>query len=164
VSISSIDLIPFLWRFHRVHHMDTHVDVTTSLRFHPIELTISYMVKAVWILIWGPSVLAYVVFEAGITAYAQFHHSAIDFPDRIERLIRWVHMTPRLHAGHHTVSLRTRDANYSTIFLIWDRLFRTLREPNRSELKKLGLPLGRETYMSFVELIKTPFKRHSMGS
>jgi len=150
-------LVPFLWRFHRVHHMDTHVDVTTALRFHPIELALSSLAKSTWILVWGPSLVAFLIFEAGITTYSLFHHSSIDLPDKVEKFVRLIHMTPRVHASHHTVSMRTRDANYSTIFLVWDRLFRTFQEPAYEEIKKLGLPEGRETYMSFKRLLLTPF-------
>lgn len=151
--------VGFLWRFHSVHHTDTHVDVTTSLRFHFGELTLSALAKATWILAWGPSMVGFILFEAGITAYSQFHHSNIDLPDPLERALRWVHMTPRLHAGHHAVSGRTRDANYSTVFLVWDRIFRTLIEPTKDELSKLGLSTGRETYLSFPVLLKTPLVR-----
>lgn len=149
--------VPFLWRFHKPHHIDTEVDVTTSLRFHPGELLLSYGMKAIWILIWGPSLVSFMIFEAGVTAYSQFHHSNIDFSDVWEKRLRWIHMTPRLHASHHTVSLRTRSANYSTIFLLWDRIFGTLREPAPVEMKELGLLEGRRTYLSPVEFIKAPF-------
>ncbi|TBR22206.1 sterol desaturase family protein, partial [bacterium] len=91
--------VGFLWRFHRAHHSDTHVDVSTSLRFHFGELALSGGLKALWILAWGPSPAAFLVFEAAITACAQFHHANIDFPDAVERLIRSVLMTPRLHAA-----------------------------------------------------------------
>jgi len=151
--------IPFLWRFHQMHHMDTQVDVTTSLRFHPGELFLAYCAKAVWILVWGPSLFAFLIFEAAITAYSQFHHSNIDFSDKVERLIRIFHMTPRLHAAHHTVTIRTRDANYSTIFLIWDRLFRTLRDATPEELKRLGLPKGRDVYLSPKSYLLIPFQK-----
>lgn len=151
--------IPFLWRFHRAHHTDTHVDVTTALRFHPGELLLSYGAKSLWILLWGPSIAGFMIFEAGITAYAQWHHSNIDFPDLVERKLRWIHMTPRLHAGHHTVSLRTRDANFSTIFLVWDRLFGTLREVDFEEMKELGLEQGRKTHLSPREFLTVPFHR-----
>jgi len=150
-------MVPFLWRFHKAHHIDTHVDVTTSLRFHPGELFISYAVKAIWIIIWGPSLVGFLVFEAGITAYAQFHHSNIDLPDFWEKKIRWLHMTPRLHTGHHTVSLRTRDANYSTIFLLWDRIFGTLKEPDREEMKFLGISEGQKNDLSALAFMKAPF-------
>lgn len=148
---------PFLWRFHKPHHIDTHVDVTTALRFHPGELFLSYGMKAIWILVWGPSFLGYMIFETAITAYSQFHHSNIDLADPWERRLRWLHMTPRLHASHHTVSWRTRSANYSTIFLVWDRLFGTLREPDNEEMKTLGLAEGRKTYLSPPAFLKTPF-------
>jgi len=153
--------VPFLWRFHRVHHVDTHVDVTTSLRFHPGELFLSYFAKTIWIFFWGPSILGYLLFETGISAYSQFHHSNIDFSDPLERKLRWIHMTPRVHASHHTVSLRSRDANFSTIFLVWDRIFKTFREPDFEEMKQLGLPEGRDTYLSPLEFLTAPFKRQT---
>lgn len=148
--------VPLLWRFHRAHHSDTHVDVTTSLRFHFGELAISGGLKAFWILAWGPSPLAFLVFEAAITAFAQFHHANIDLPEPVERFVRLVHMTPRLHAAHHTVSLRSRDANYATIFLWWDRLFGSFAEADPEELKTLGLQEGRTTDLSYAALWAAP--------
>ncbi len=148
--------IPFLWRFHQVHHMDTAVDVTTSLRFHPGELILSYFAKSVWILVWGPSMIGFVLCEIGITAFSQFHHANIDLGDKWEKRIRAVHMTPRVHASHHTVTPRTREANYSTIFLIWDKIFGTLKEPDVEEMKELGLPVGRDIYLNFFKIMKAP--------
>lgn len=150
--------IPFLWRFHRMHHSDTQVDVTTSLRFHPGELLLSYLAKTFWVLFWGPSPAGFILFEAAITAYAQFHHSNIDFPDAFEKKLRWIHMTPRLHASHHTVTLRSRDANFSTIFLIWDKIFGTFKEPDFEEMKELGLPEGRGAYLSPLDFLTAPFR------
>jgi sterol desaturase/sphingolipid hydroxylase (fatty acid hydroxylase superfamily) len=149
-------VIPFLWRFHRGHHYDTHVDVSTSLRFHTGELLLSGLMKSTWILLWGPSAVAFAIFESGITAFAQFHHANIDFPDPIEKALRWVHMTPRLHAAHHTVTFRSRDANYSTIFLIWDYMFGTFQEADYKELEQLGIKEGRDRDLSFWALLKSP--------
>ena len=149
--------VPLLWRFHKVHHADTHVDVTTALRFHPGELFFSGFAKAAWILIWGPSLWAFAIFEIGISVYAHFHHSNIDLPDRVEKFIRWIHLTPRLHASHHTVKNRTRNGNFSTIFSIWDRLFLTFKEPDFQEMEELGLPEGRDSYLSPFMLLKMPF-------
>jgi sterol desaturase/sphingolipid hydroxylase (fatty acid hydroxylase superfamily) len=109
--------------------------------------------------LWGPSLSAFMIFEAGITAYSQFHHSDIDFPDAVEEKLRWIHMTPRVHASHHTVSLRTRDANYSTIFSLWDRVFGTFQEPDSQEIKQLGLPEGREDVLSYKKMFGIPFSR-----
>jgi sterol desaturase/sphingolipid hydroxylase (fatty acid hydroxylase superfamily) len=150
--------VGFLWRFHRAHHYDTHVDVTTSLRFHFGELALSGGVKAFWLLAWGPSPAAFLLFEAAITAFAQFHHGNIDFPDPLERALRWVWMTPRLHAAHHTVALRSRDANYSTILLWWDRLFGSFAEADPAELKALGLAEGRTTDLSYAAFWAAPVR------
>jgi sterol desaturase/sphingolipid hydroxylase (fatty acid hydroxylase superfamily) len=149
--------VPFLWRFHKVHHVDTHVDVTTSLRFHPGELLISGGVKAVWILALGPSILAFSIFESAVSLASQFHHSNIDFSDRVENPLRKCFVTPRYHASHHTVCRRTGDANFSTIFIFWDKLFKTYREPDYEEMKTLGLERGREDYLSFATTLKGPF-------
>ena len=146
----------FFWRFHRAHHSDTHVDASTSLRFHLGELVLSTLAKTLWVLAWGPSVFAFTVFEAAITAFAQFHHANVDLPEPGERLVRLFHMTPRLHAAHHTVTLRTRDANFSTIFLWWDRLFGTFREADAGELAALGLPELRAGDLSWAAFLAAP--------
>ena len=152
--------VAFLWRFHKVHHVDTHVDITTSLRFHPGELMISAAFRAVWILIWGPSLWALVIFETSITMAAQFHHCNIDFPDGLEFAIRKLFVTPRYHAAHHTVGRRTGDANFSTIFIFWDKIFGTYRQPDYAEMQLLGLPEGRQDYLSFATTLKGPFTSH----
>lgn len=149
--------IGFLWRFHKVHHVDTHVDVTTSLRFHPGELFISSAFKALWVVVLGPSAVAFVVFESLLTLASQFHHSNIDFSDRTELRLRKIVVTPRYHASHHTVSRRTGDANFAAIFIIWDKLFASYREPDYEEMKMLGLERGRDTYLSFSKTLKAPF-------
>lgn len=148
---------PFLWRFHKVHHVDTHVDITTALRFHPCELLLSAVVKAIWILILGPTILSYTLFVTALTAAALFHHSNIDFPDRIETLVRSFFVTPRFHAAHHTVNKRTGNANFSAILIFWDKIFGTYQEPDYEEMKKLGLSRGRDTYLSFISTLKGPF-------
>ena len=150
--------IPFLWRFHKVHHVDTHVDVTTSLRFHPGELLISNLpVKAIWFFIWGPSLAAILIFQSALTAASQFHHSNIDLTDARENAIRKIIVTPRYHAAHHTVSKRTALANYGAIFIFWDKIFGSYRQPVKEELNTLGLSRGRETYLSYASALRGPF-------
>lgn len=148
-----------LWRFHKVHHVDTHVDVTTALRFHPGELFISAFAKGIWILLWGPSLWAFAVFEISISLAAQFHHANIDFPDPVERFLRLFIITPRFHTSHHTVERRTGDANFGTIFVVWDRVFGSYEEPDEKEMEILGLPEGRDNYLSFSAWLVEPFKR-----
>lgn len=156
--------VDFLWRFHKVHHVDTHVDVTTALRFHPGELVVSYAFKALWILVWGPSLWAFVIFEASVTLAAQFHHSNIRFPAKWEKQLRKIIVTPEFHTAHHTVTPRTGNANFSTIFIFWDHLFGTYREPDEEEMKTLGLPEGRDSYLSFREWFTAPFRKTNQAS
>ncbi len=150
--------IPILWRFHKVHHVDTHVDTTTSLRFHPGELAISFLFKAVWIVLWSPTLWAYTIFEASVTFSAQFHHTNIDFPDPIENTLRKVFVTPCYHTAHHTVNQRTGNNNFATIFILWDRLFSTYRLPDFEEMKYLGLPKGRNVYLKITQTLTAPFR------
>ena len=133
------------------------MDVTTALRFHPGELILSGFAKFFWILLWGPSLLGFIIFEAGVTAFSEFHHSNIDFPERVQSVLRELIMTPRVHTSHHTVTIRTRDANYATVFSIWDRLFGSFSEPNWNEMRLLGLEEGRKNYLSIPAFLKTPF-------
>jgi sterol desaturase/sphingolipid hydroxylase (fatty acid hydroxylase superfamily) len=148
-------VVPFLWRFHRTHHYDTHVDVATSLRFHIGELCLSAIAKCLLVMVWGPSLLGFALFETLITVAAQFHHANFDL-GRAENVFRTVVMTPRLHAAHHTTALRSRDANYSTIFLWWDRLFGSFQEADEQELTELGLPQGRTSDLSLKAFLWAP--------
>jgi sterol desaturase/sphingolipid hydroxylase (fatty acid hydroxylase superfamily) len=131
--------VGFLWRFHQSHHSDNHVDVTTALRFHPVELLISCVYKALWIIIWGPSVWGFIAAEIAITSFSQFHHSNINFFPKAEKWIRKIIITPFIHASHHSLSKRIRNQNYSTIFSIWDRLFGTYYPPQESDTKQIGI-------------------------
>lgn len=151
--------VRFLWRFHQVHHVDTHVDVTTSLRFHPGELLISGLVKASWIVLWGPSALAFAIFEAMVTLSSQYHHSNIDFGDRVEKIVRIFNVTPRMHTSHHSAETHSLDANFSTIFSFWDRVFGTYVTPTPEHLRLQGLPYGRGRELELRQWISLPFRR-----
>lgn len=157
----------FLWRFHKAHHSDTEMDVTTSLRFHPGELLISAGVKALWILIWGPTAVAWFLFEALVSLSAQFHHSNIDFPDRVERWLSQIIVTPRYHAAHHAVDRQYGDRNFSTIFSLWDRLFNSYAKPedggNTTRGKNaIGLPENREQAFSAQAWLLEPLSRSNL--
>lgn len=149
--------VPFLWRFHSAHHVDTHVDVTTSLRFHPGELLLSGVAKASWIACWGPSLWGYAIFEMMISAASQYHHSNTDFPDAIEPAVRLLSVTPRMHASHHSALTTSLNANFSTIFSVWDRLLGTYIEPAGEHLALQGLRFGRESDLSLRRLLAHPF-------
>ncbi len=159
--------VRFLWRFHKAHHADTAMDVTTALRFHPGELLLSAVMKAVWIAAWGPTVVAWFVFEALVSLCAQFHHSNIDFPNAIERWLSRVLVTPRYHAAHHAVDQRYGNANFSTILSVWDRLFRSYARPADDGATTrgpdaLGLPDARELAFSPVAWLDEPLRRRNL--
>ena len=159
--------VRFLWRFHKAHHADTGMDVTTALRFHPGELLISALMKALWVVIWGPSMIAWYLFEAWVSLCAQFHHSNIDFPDAVERWLALLLVTPRYHAAHHAVDRRYGDANFSTIFSIWDRVFGSYARPAEGgdttrAAGALGLPEARELAFSACAWVDEPWRRRNL--
>ena len=158
----------FLWRFHKAHHADTAMDVTTALRFHPGELMISALAKAIWIAIWGPTAIAWFLFEAMVSLCAQFHHSNVDFPDRVEGAISALIVTPRFHASHHAVHRQYGDANFSTIFSLWDRLLHTYERPEGSNAifnteYGLGLPEARDRVFSPRAWLSEPFQTSNLN-
>lgn len=155
--------IGFLWRFHKAHHSDPEMDLSTSLRFHPGELLISALVKAGWILIWGPMAFAWLVFEALVSLCAQFHHSNIDFPDRVDRWLSRLIVTPRYHAAHHAVDQQFGNSNFATMLSIWDRLFGTYAQPapggqTTLAVGSLGLPEARDTAFSAMAWLQEPMR------
>jgi sterol desaturase/sphingolipid hydroxylase (fatty acid hydroxylase superfamily) len=157
-----------LWRMHKAHHADPEMDVTTALRFHPGELVYSGVVKAVWVLVWGPTMVAWFLFEALVSLCAQFHHSNIDFPDPVERILSWIIVTPRYHAAHHAVDRRFGDANFATILSAWDRLFGSYAAPaaqgatTRDE-GALGLPEGRALALLWRAWLDEPFRPRNLA-
>ncbi len=156
-----------LWRMHKAHHADPEMDVTTALRFHPGELIYSGIVKAAWVLVWGPTMVAWFLFEALVSLCAQFHHSNIDLPASVERVLSWLIVTPRYHAAHHAVDRRFGDANFATILSIWDRLFGTYAEPpadgaaTKGE-NALGLPVDRALAFSWRAWLEEPFRNRNL--
>jgi len=141
--------IKFLWRFHQIHHADTQMDVTTSLRFHPGEFLLSEGMKAIWILLLGPSLGVFLLFEILISMAAQFHHSNIDLGAKADKGLRAIFVTPRFHTAHHTVTPYSRNGNYSTLLSVWDRVFQSYHVPEKENLSYLGLPLWRKEDLSF---------------
>ncbi|MDJ0627506.1 MAG: sterol desaturase family protein [Rhodobacter sp.] len=117
--------VPALWRLHRVHHADRDMDVTTAIRFHPIEIAVSMGLKIAVVYVLGPSALAVLIFEILLNGTAMFSHSNLWLPKQLERALRWVLVTPDMHRVHHSVSRAEHDSNYGFALSVWDRLFRT---------------------------------------
>ncbi|MFU0503970.1 sterol desaturase family protein [Pseudaminobacter sp. NGMCC 1.201702] len=123
--------VPFLWRIHRMHHADTGFDVTTGLRFHPLEILLSMVWKAAIVIALGAPVLAVLVFEIVLNGSSMFSHSNVRLGARIDRLLRRVIVTPDMHRVHHSAERVETDSNYGFNFSFWDRLFGTYSDQPR---------------------------------
>ena len=117
--------IPLFWRIHRMHHADTSFDLTTGLRFHPIEIVLSMLWKMAVVVALGAPVLAVLVFEVVLNATAMFNHSNLKLPLGFDRLLRLVLVTPDMHRVHHSTLRRETDSNYGFNLPFWDRIFGT---------------------------------------
>jgi sterol desaturase/sphingolipid hydroxylase (fatty acid hydroxylase superfamily) len=117
--------VPMLWRLHRMHHADTEFDVTTGIRFHPIEIILSLLIKIALILTLGIPAAAVIVFEVVLNASSMFNHANLRLPLWLDRALRAVIVTPDMHRVHHSWYWRETDSNYGFCLSVWDRLFRT---------------------------------------
>ncbi|GKT08363.1 sterol desaturase family protein [Desulforhabdus sp. TSK] len=117
--------VPTLWRLHMVHHADLDYDVTTGLRFHPLEIVVSMGIKLSMVAALGPPPLAVLIFEVALNATSMFNHSNIHIPAAVDRFLRLLVVTPDMHRVHHSVILRETNSNYGFNFPWWDRLLGT---------------------------------------
>lgn len=124
--------VPALWRLHRVHHADPDYDVTTGSRFHPLEIVLSMLVKFAAIVVLGPPVLAVLVFEVLLNATAMFNHGNIGLPAALDRVLRWIVVTPDMHRVHHSVEDDETNSNFGFNLPWWDRLLGTYRDQPRA--------------------------------
>ena len=119
--------VPLFWRFHRMHHADRDMDVTTALRFHPVEILASMALKIALIYGLGPHAVAVVVFEILLNGTALFNHANLRLPGAVDRIVRLILVTPDMHRVHHSVLRAEHDSNYGFALSVWDRIFRTYR-------------------------------------
>ena len=119
--------VPLFWRFHRVHHADRDFDVTTAVRFHPVEIVVSMGVKIGLVYALGPQAIAVVLFEVLLNGTALFNHANLRLPLVLDRVLRLVLVTPDMHRVHHSVLREEHDSNFGFALSIWDRMFRTYR-------------------------------------
>ncbi len=117
--------VPILWRVHRVHHSDRDIDVTTALRFHPIEILLSMAIKIGIVVALGIPAFAVFVFEVVLNGMAMFNHANVRIPVRVERWLRLLVVTPDMHRVHHSIIHRETDSNYGFNLSVWDRAFGT---------------------------------------
>jgi sterol desaturase/sphingolipid hydroxylase (fatty acid hydroxylase superfamily) len=150
-------VIPFLWRFHEVHHLDERLDATSALRFHFGEVALSAVVRAAVIFCLAVPLKTIFIFETLVTVAALFHHSNLKLPQWLERPLSIFIVTPSLHFVHHHAVRKDTDSNYSTVLSIWDRLFSSRSATERSLSFKMGVE--GESEVSLLRLILRPFYR-----
>ncbi|MEM1448976.1 MAG: sterol desaturase family protein [Planctomycetota bacterium] len=119
--------VPLLWRFHRVHHADVDLDVTSGVRFHPGEILLSLVYKVAVVVVLGPSAFAVILFEVILNGMSLLTHANVRIAPRLDRALRTVVVTPDMHRIHHSVRHEETDSNFGFAVAAWDRLFRTYR-------------------------------------
>lgn len=152
--------VPFLWRFHNVHHIDQDLDVSTSVRFHFGELLIGIIVRGLVILLTGASAHVVLVYEIAFETANNFHHSNWRLPKVLESILNLFIVTPRMHGIHHSIVRKETDSNFSVVFSFWDRIHKTLKANIQQTEIIIGVPSyvdGKE--QKFTKLIFLPFKK-----
>ena len=157
-----VHAVPLLWRFHRVHHADLDYDLTTGARFHTIEIILSMLIKFATIIVLGAPVVAVVIFEVILNALAMFNHANVKLPDALDKLLRWLIVTPDMHRVHHSVEDDETNSNFGFNLTWWDRLFGTYREQPRGG--QTGFTIGIHNYRDVKQtnwitgMLMLPFK------
>ncbi len=153
--------VPLFWRFHRVHHADLDLDVTSGNRFHPLEILLSIGIKLCAVFLIGASAFAVIVFELILNGLAQFNHSNVYIPPRIDNFLRYFVVTPDMHRIHHSIRVPETNSNFGFNLSIWDRVFGTYRDQPRDGIH--GMNIGLESLrnpdsLSLPKLVVLPLK------
>lgn len=153
--------LPVFWRLHRVHHTDLDYDVTTGLRFHPIEILVSMIYKAALAAALGANPWGVVIFEIILNASSQFNHGNVDIPESMDRKLRLFVVTPDMHRVHHSWEIKETNSNFGFFLPWWDRLFGTYRD--QPEEGHTDMTIGLKEYrdakkLKLQDLLILPFK------
>ena len=152
--------VPALWRLHMVHHSDQDFDLTTGIRFHPVEIVLSIVIKFAVIAALGPPAVAVLLFAVLLNATSMFNHGNVSLPIGLDRWLRWILVTPDMHRVHHSVEIDESNSNFGFNLPWWDRLFGTYRAQPRAghEAMQLGVEqLQQEEARGLVGLLTLPF-------
>tara|TARA_B100001079_G_scaffold1355_1_gene1119 strand:+ start:1531 stop:2370 length:840 start_codon:yes stop_codon:yes gene_type:complete len=153
--------VPWMWKFHLVHHSDMNVDVTTGLRHHPGETVFRIIFTFIGVFVSGASIGMVMLYQSLSVLFAHITHANISIPKKIDIILSYVLVTPNMHKIHHHYEMPLTDSNYGNIFSIWDRLFNTFSFIN----KQKSVVYGIDTYMDKSEtnnlgtLLSIPFKK-----
>ena len=156
---------PSLWRYHAVHHSDPAVDVTTTIRQHPVESVLRYAAMAIAVLAVGPSPLAFGVYRIASAVNGLFEHANVRAPRRVDRLLSLVTTWPHMHKVHHSRDAAQTNSNYGNLFSVWDRLFGTFRPSAEGMTIAYGLDgLDRADMQTTGGLLAMPFRQRPSAS
>ncbi len=142
--------VPVLWRLHRMHHADLEIDVTTGLRFHPLEIILSMLIKMAIVLLLGAPAIAVLIFEIVLNATSLFNHSNLRLPKPVDATLRLIVVTPDMHRVHHSVEKEETNSNFGFNLPWWDRLFGTyIAQPSAGHL---GMTIGLQRFRTKRDL------------
>jgi sterol desaturase/sphingolipid hydroxylase (fatty acid hydroxylase superfamily) len=158
----AMHFVPVLWRLHRVHHADPDFDVSTGIRFHPIEILVSQVWKIAVVLVLGVPAVAVLVFEIVLNATSMFSHANLRLPRLLDGALRALIVTPDMHRIHHSTAMDETNSNFGFNLSLWDRLFGTYRREPR--LEQTTMPIGLPSYrgrepVRILWLLGFPFAR-----
>lgn len=151
--------VKWMWKFHMIHHADTHVDTTTANRHHPGESVFRAVFTLIAVIVSGSPIWLVMMYQSLSVIFSQFNHANIKFPPKIDRVVRWMFVTPGMHLIHHHYVRPETDTNYGNIFSFWDRIFGTYH--NRpTETLSYGLDVLEDRNDSDIKsLLKLPFDK-----
>lgn len=149
-----VHAVPLFWRLHRVHHADLDYDVTTGVRFHPLEIILSMLIKFAIIVLLGPPLIAVVIFEVLLNATSLFNHGNVSLPPQLDRLLRWIIVTPDMHRVHHSTEDDETNSNFGFSLPWWDRLLGTYRAQPRKGHQ--GMTIGIRTFVDVDQCASLP--------
>ena len=154
--------VPLLWRVHSMHHTDMDLDVTSGLRFHPIEIIMSIGIKLAAVAVIGPPALAVLIFEVLLNGTSMFNHGNIYIPLGIDRILRLLVVTPDMHRVHHSIIRSESNKNFGFNMPWWDRLFGTYSDQPEAGHKGMTIGLARfqdAKYLALHRMLAHPFTR-----
>ena len=154
--------IPLLWRFHRIHHLDGHLDVSSGVRFHPLEAIASLLLKVLAIIMLGAPVVCVIAFEVALNSLSLFNHANIKLSARLDRGLRILLVTPNMHRIHHSTTTSEYSSNFGFNLSLWDKLFNTYLD--RASLGEAKFCFGQNNqtdtaqHNSLLSMLYLPFK------
>jgi sterol desaturase/sphingolipid hydroxylase (fatty acid hydroxylase superfamily) len=155
-----LHVLPWLWPLHRVHHTDVTLDASSALRFHPLEILLSLAFKLALVVAFGIAPLAILVFETLLSSFALVTHANLALPARLDRLVRWILVTPAMHRVHHSTRIAEQHRNFGFHLSFWDRLFGSYATQSRDVPQAFGIErVDADDALRFTRLLGEPFIR-----